>query len=49
MSRRGNGYDPALTESFLSLLKTERNKRKIDKVRAEVGPESYDRIWCLNI
>ena len=35
MSRRGNCHDNAVAESFFSLLKTERIKRKIFKTRAE--------------
>ena len=39
MSRRGNYHDNAVAESFFSLLKTERIKRKIYKTRNEARAE----------
>jgi putative transposase len=39
MSRRGNGYDNAVAESFFSNLKKERIKRKIYPTRQEAISE----------
>ncbi len=44
MSRRGNCHDNAVAESFFSLLKTERIKRKIFKTRAEARSEIFNYI-----
>jgi len=44
MSRRGNCHDNAVAESFFSLLKTERVKRKIYKTRAEARSEIFNYI-----
>lgn len=44
MSRRGNCHDNAVAESFFSLLKTERIKRRIFKTREEARQEIFDYI-----
>jgi len=44
MSRRGNCHDNAVAESFFSLLKTERIKRRIFKTRAEARAEIFNYI-----
>lgn len=44
MSRRGNCHDNAVAESFFSLLKTERIKRKIYKTRAEARSDVFNYI-----
>ena len=44
MSRRGNCHDNAVAESFFSLLKGERIKKKIYKTRAEARSEVFDYI-----
>jgi putative transposase len=44
MSRRGNCHDNAVAESFFSLLKTERIKRKIYKTRSEARSEIFNYI-----
>ena len=44
MSRRGNCHDNAVAESFFSLLKTERIKRKIYKTRNEARAEVFNYI-----
>ena len=44
MSRRGNCHDNAVAESFFSLLKTERIKRKIYKTRSEAKAEIFNYI-----
>jgi putative transposase len=44
MSRRDNCHDNAVAESFFSLLKTERIKRKIYKTRSEARPEIFNYI-----
>jgi putative transposase len=44
MSRRGNCHDNAVAESFFSLLKTERIKRKIYKTRTEARAEIFNYI-----
>lgn len=44
MSRRGNCHDNAVAESFFSLLKTERIKRKIYKTRDEARADIFDYI-----
>jgi len=44
MSRRGNCHDNAVAESFFSLLKTERVKRKIFKTRNEARSEIFNYI-----
>ena len=49
MSRRGNCHDNAVAESFFSLLKTERIKRKNDKTRKEAMAEIFNYIeFCYN-
>lgn len=44
MSRRGNCHDNAVAESFFSVLKTERIKRKIFNTREEARREIFDYI-----
>ena len=44
MSRRGNCHDNVVAESFFSLLKTERIKRKIYKTRAEARADVFNYI-----
>lgn len=44
MSRRGNCHDNAVAESFFSLLKTERVKRKIYKTRNEAKADIFNYI-----
>lgn len=44
MSRRGNCHDNAVAESFFSMLKTERIKRKIFKTREEARQEIFEYI-----
>jgi putative transposase len=44
MSRRGNCHDNAVAESFFSLLKTERIKRKIYKTRIDDRAEIFNYI-----
>jgi len=44
MSRRGNCHDNAVAESFFSLLKAERIKRKIYKTGAEARSETFNSI-----
>ena len=44
MSRRGNCHDNAAAESFFSLLKTERIKRKIYKTRNDDRAETFNYI-----
>ena len=44
MSRRGNCHDNAVAESFFSLLKTERIKRKIFNTREEARMELFEYI-----
>ena len=44
MSRRGNCHDNAVAESFSSLLKTERIKRRIYKTRSEAWAEIFNYI-----
>ena len=44
MSRRANSHDNAVAESFFSLLKTERIKRKIYKTRSEARAEIFNYI-----
>jgi putative transposase len=44
MSRRGNCHDSAVAESFFSLLKAERIKRKIDKTRSEARSDIFNYI-----
>jgi putative transposase len=44
MTRRGNCHDNAVAESFFSLLKTERIKRKIYKTRNEARAEVFNSI-----
>jgi putative transposase len=44
MSRKGNCHDNAVAESFFSLLKTERIKRKIYKTRDEARAEMFNYI-----
>ena len=42
MSRRGNCHDNTVAESFFSLLKTERIKRKTYKTRNEARAENFN-------
>lgn len=44
MSRKGNCHDNAVAESFFSLLKTERIKRKIYRTRDEARAEIFNYI-----
>ena len=44
MSRRGNCHDNAVVESFFSLLKRERIRRKTYKSRAEARQDVFDYI-----
>ena len=44
MSRKGNCHDNAVAESFFSLLKTERIKRKIYNTRAEARADIFNYI-----
>ena len=44
MSRRGNGYDNAVAESFFTSLKKERIRRKIYKTRDDARAEIFDYI-----
>jgi len=44
MSRRGNCHDNAVAESFFSLLKTERIKRRIYKTRNEARADIFNYI-----
>ena len=44
MSRRGNCHDNAVAESFFSLLKTERIKRRIYKTRNDARSEVFNYI-----
>ena len=44
MRRRGNCHDNAVAESFFSLLKTERIKRRIYKTRAEARSDVFNYI-----
>ncbi|MGR5488139.1 IS3 family transposase, partial [Vibrio alfacsensis] len=47
MSRKGNCHDNAVAESFFSLLKKDRVKRKIYKTRDEARSEIFDYIECF--
>lgn len=44
MSRRGNCHDNAVAESFFSLLKKERIKRRIYPDRATASSDVFDYI-----
>ena len=44
MSRRGNGHDNAVAESFFSILKEERIKRRIYPTRAAANSDVFDYI-----
>lgn len=44
MSRKGNCHDNAVAESFFSLLKTERIKRKIYKTRSDARADVFNYI-----
>lgn len=44
MSRRGNGHDNAVAESFFQLLKRERIKRKIYGTRQDARSDVFDYI-----
>jgi len=44
MSRRGKCWDNAVAESFLSNLKSEKNKKRIYQTRAEAKSEIFDYI-----
>ena len=48
MSRRGNCHDDAVAESFFSLLKMDRIKRRLFKTRAEARAEIFDYIWFFH-
>ncbi len=47
MSRRGNCHDNAVAESFFSLLKKDRVKRKIYRTRDEARADIFDYIECF--
>jgi len=47
MSRKGNCHDNAVAESFFSLLKKDRVKRRIYKTRDEARAEIFDYIECF--
>ncbi len=47
MSRKGNCHDNAVAESFFSLLKKDRVKRKIFGTRDEARSEVFDYIECF--
>lgn len=47
MSRRGNCHDNAVAESFFSLLKKDRVKRRIYKTRDEARSEIFEYIECF--
>lgn len=47
MSRKGNCHDNAVAESFFSLLKKDRVRRKIYKTRDEARAEIFDYIECF--
>jgi putative transposase len=44
MSRRGNCHDNAVAETFFSVLKKERIKRRIDPTRATAVSDVFDYI-----
>ncbi len=44
MSRRGNGHDNTVAESFFNLLKRERVRRKTYSTRAEARQDVFDYI-----
>jgi len=44
MSRKGNCHDNAVAESFFSMLKTERIKRRIFKTRDEARADIFNYI-----
>jgi len=44
MSRRGNCHDNTVAESFFTLLKRERIRRRIYKTRAEARQDMFDYI-----
>ena len=48
MSRKGNCWDNAVAESFLSNLKSEKIKKKIYKTRQEAGSEVFEYIEGFN-
>ena len=47
MSRKGNCLDNAVAESFFSLLKKDRVKRRIFNTRDEARAEVFDYIECF--
>ena len=47
MSRKGNCHDNAVAESFFSLLKKDRVKRRIFNTRDEARAEVFDYIECF--
>ncbi len=47
MSRKGNCHDNAVAESFFSLLKKDRVKRKIYKTRDEARSDIFNYIECF--
>lgn len=46
MSRAGNCWDNAATESFFSSLKTERTARKTYRTRDEARADVFDYVEC---
>lgn len=48
MSRRGNGHDTAVAESFFNLLKRERTRRRTCRTREETRQDVFDyiEIFC---
>lgn len=44
MSRRGNGHDNAVAESFFQLLKRERIRKKISLTREKARSDIFDYI-----
>jgi len=47
MSARGSCYDNAPVESFFSLLKRERVRRRIYRTREEAKADVFDYIECF--
>lgn len=47
MSRKGNCHYNAVAESFFSLLKKDRVKRRIFNTRDEARAEGFDYIECF--
>lgn len=44
MSRRGKRHDTAVAESFFNLIKRERIRRKVYRMRAEAHQDVFDHI-----